>query len=110
MSASECCQLCTEEQGCRYWTFDILSEEQLCLLMDSNGGRKLTNMHVSGSRAGKTLDTKTLTDKFGDNPYPVLLGLDYFQKGIEAIKDTINRTQHIRLPVYKYNFAGQKSW
>jgi hypothetical protein len=110
ISASECCQLCTSEQSCRYWTFDIMSDDQLCLLMNSNGGRKVTNMHISGVRAGKMLDSKDLTERSGDSPYPVLLGLDYFQKGIEAIKDTINRTQHIRLPVYKYNFAGQKTW
>lgn len=40
----------------------------------------------------------------------MLLGLDYYQKGVEAVRDTVNRSQHIRLPVYKWNFAQQKSW
>jgi hypothetical protein len=36
--------------------------------------------------------------------------LDYFEKGIDAINDTINRSDYIRLPVYQFHFAEQKTY
>lgn len=40
----------------------------------------------------------------------ILPGLDYFQKGIEAIQDVINRTNHVRLPVYAWTTEKNNTW
>merc|ERR1712003_237215 len=58
---------------------------------------------------GANTDGDNDAKKAGDD-LPLLLGLDYFEKGIDAINDTINRSQHIRLPVYNYHFQEGKSW
>lgn len=48
--------------------------------------------------------------RIGSSDFPYLPGLDYFEKGIEAIQDVVNRTEHIRLPVYAWSSKLGHNW
>lgn len=105
-SSTACAQMCEDNERCEKFVLDILAEEPVCALYSSAAGVK-TN--VVKANSPHSIIVGTCRNKLEDD-MPLLLGLDYFEKGIDAINDTINRTQHIRLPIYNYHYVEQKSY
>lgn len=103
-SVTDCCVMCNNNDLCQFWSFELMSANHTCFLKSSDGGRIASTEHASGASQGLSFTKLTQPAE------PILLGLDFYQKGVEAIRDTINRSAHIRLPVYTWNFDQKKSW
>ena len=110
VSATECANLCLADENCASFTLDILDASPECMLFASASASSQPQ-HTKSRAAIHTLKRPVVVGECrgeplaSDDDLPVLLGLDYFQKGINAINDTINRTKNIRLPVYNYHYT-----
>lgn len=133
-SVTLCGNLCEVDDRCGSFTMELLRDQPTCTLFqgvhgasnavlklqDNNNNDKgpqkqdgkpyLLTVGSCGANNNGDHDNNNNNAKKAGGDLPLLLGLDYFEKGIDAINDTINRSQHIRLPVYNYHFQEGKSW
>jgi len=105
-----CADLCLANEACTDFALDVLATDPVCTLFSGkpSAGKPLAAAEFSGPAiaVGTCREDSVLVD----DDMPMLLGLDYFEKGINAINDTINRTKNIRLPVYNFHYDQGKSY
>ena len=126
-SSTQCAELCVEDSDCAAFVLDVLSESPKCTLHAApNTAHATLHEHKHAVRGGtprlhprRLLAPATAVavglcrdhDQWTDaDDMPLLLGMDYFQKGINVINDTVNRSKSIRLPVYNFNYDKGTSY
>ena len=102
-STEACARLCAAAPDCAFFSFAALSTGE-CALHGAEAGLQRTPGWVAGGCGGLGAPAAQAGDGF---PLP---GLDYFEKGIEAIQDVVNRSEHVRLPVYAWTYREAKRW
>eukprot|EP00750_Incisomonas_marina_P001826 INCI11702.1.p2 GENE.INCI11702.1~~INCI11702.1.p2 ORF type:complete len:539 (-),score=92.83 INCI11702.1:2673-4112(-) len=129
-SSTQCANLCLQTPSCSSFVLDVLSPSPSCSLhalaththAESNnvtGGSSSSLSSSSSNRWGSLREQVAVAVgvcrekeaySLPEDDMPVLLGLDYFEKGVDIVNDTINRTKNIRLPVYTFHFEEGKNY
>mmetsp|Transcript_36195 Transcript_36195/g.108669 ORF Transcript_36195/g.108669 Transcript_36195/m.108669 type:complete len:457 (+) Transcript_36195:36-1406(+) len=105
-STDVCARACIKHQDCAAFSYGVLATRECALHRAPVRLRQSTGWVVGICGADDVVASGS--PRSGD--LPMLPGMDYFEKGIEAIQDVINRSNHIRLPVYAWTQRLQHSW